>query len=102
MRIDVRIHRKVVLDKIDMGDFDDAMQQFGSEDVLVFDRFQIPRVARDGYVIISRTEGYRVGAQKPIDGRYVRHSVGVLTESQVADFLLKVDLTDSVWVEHLS
>ena len=59
---------------------------------LVFDRSEVANPPRNGLVIISATEGYRIGQTEPPDGITITAEVSRLSASDLAGKTLPEDL----------
>ena len=90
--VNVRVHSKMV----QQGDLKGTNLNYAEREEiapkLVFDRSEVANPPRNGLVIISATEGYRIGQTEPPDGITITAEVSRLSASDLAGKTLPEDL----------
>lgn len=91
--VHVRVHTK---DDVLQGDLKGTNLNYAErEEVapkLVFDRSEVANPPRNGYVVITASEGYRIGQTEPPDGITIKAEVARMTAQELAGKTLPEDL----------
>lgn len=97
VRVRVRIHRKTAVDQLNFADFGDAASTYQAEDIVVFDMSEVAKPLPDAFLVVSRSEGYRLGASKPKQDGYVYVSVVEMRANEIDDLLIRSNASGPDW-----
>lgn len=97
--VNVRIHRKQVIENLD--GFTDAAAMLNLTDRIIFNQCEVAKVLHNAYVIYKPpgrpVEGYLTGPSKPEREGYIWVEVSPLSEDDLSAFVAQIDTSDPVW-----
>lgn len=97
--VNVRIHRKQIVENVDA--FTDAAAVLNLTDRIIFSQCEVPKVLHNAYVIYKPpgrpVEGYITGPSKPEREGFIWVEVSPLSEEDLAAFIAQIDTSDPLW-----
>lgn len=97
----VRVQLKNQLSPIlEMNDWANGASNFQQTDRVIFDMSTMPvqKPTKDGFVVVSATEVYRIGPSEPASNGYAMAEVTAVTGDQLTMLLAGQTTTDPAWV----
>lgn len=100
--VNVRIHRKQVVDSLpQVDDWSQGAEALTLTDRIIFDQNEVPKVHQRSYVIYKPpgrpVEGYLTGPSKPEREGYIWVEVTPLSDEDMDELLVELDPEDPVW-----